>query len=317
MSAATGPDARGADPGRRLTAAPGTAGVLHRLALAVRPLDAHTRAPAGPGLRVGWESGRVPGRRTGQDGRVRSLERHEPAGFVLRYGVSGTPGEVGAAVSVRIDDPARRWIPRRFAVPLWTRAELADADATPPTAPHVRADARLLLPWMVPGPAYPLPQGMTGIRLRVTRPGPSPTPVRWPRVEAFGPGGVLVGWAHGDEHGQVLLLIGGDAPLPFPPPPRFDVALRTHAPDAGPPPPPGSDPLAGLVAEAVVRSVSPPRPQDLDNDVLRGLAPPPGYRTCATDTVRTLTVGQVVPAGDLPHTTDPPVTEESRTCPST
>ncbi|MFJ7204043.1 hypothetical protein ACIQWR_10985 [Streptomyces sp. NPDC098789] len=300
-------DPQGAEPEPRLTVAPGAAVVLHRLALAVRPLDAHTRGPAGPGLRVGWESARIPGRRPGPDDPVRALERHEPSGFVLRYGISGTPGEVGAAVRVRIDDPARRWIPRRFAVALWTRAELAAADAAAPTGPKVRADARLLLPWLLPGPGYPVPQGMTGLRLRVTRPGPgSADPVRWPRIEAFGPGGALLGWAHGDEHGQALLLIGGAAPLPFPPPPHLAIALRTHAPDPAPPPGPAPppDPLADLVAEAVRRSASPPGPQDLDNDVLRGLAPPPGYRTCAADTVRTLTVGRVLPTDDLIHTTD-------------
>ncbi|MFI5668231.1 hypothetical protein [Streptomyces sp. NPDC051704] len=285
----------GAD--RRITVEAGPVDVLHRLALAVRPLDARSRAAAGPGLRVGCEGEPVPGRgqRRPQD-LLRPLEGHGATGFVLRH---TTAGGLPAAVTVRVEDPARRWIPRRFTVPLWTRAEVSGADERPPTAPHVRADARLLVPWLLPGPAYPVPQGTTGLRLRVVRPDADATPVRWPRVDAFGPGGVPLGWAHGDEHGQVLLLIDGAGVLPYPPPSRFAVALRTHAPD----PPTGApaDPPADLVAEPVERSANPPRPQDLDNAVLRGTARPAGYRTAAADTVRSLIVGQVVHAADLPH----------------
>ncbi|WP_438310488.1 hypothetical protein ACSHWO_07110 [Streptomyces sp. HUAS TT3] len=290
-----GPAALREDP---IAVAAGPAEVLHRLALAVRPLDARTRAPAGPGLSVTCEYEPVPGRRPRPADLLRPLEGHGATGFVLRH---GAPGALPRTVTVRVDDPARRWVPRRFRVPLWTRPELAGADASPPTAPYVRADARLLLPWLLPGPAHPVPLGTTGLRLRVVT--PAGTPVRWPRVDAFGPGGVPLGWAHGDEHGQVLLLVDGVGVLPSPPPSRFDVALRTHAPDpaAAPPAAPPADPLAGLVAEPVVRSTSPPRPQDLDNAVLRGTARPAGYRTGAADTVRTLTVGQLVHAVDLPH----------------
>ncbi|THA39103.1 hypothetical protein [Streptomyces sp. A1547] len=292
-------------PDRRITVEAGRVDVLHRLALAVRPLDARSRAAAGPGLRVGYEDHPAPGRRQRGEDLVRPLEGHGATGFVLRH---ATAGSLPAAVTVRVDDPARRWIPRRFAVPLWTRGELSGSDEQPPTAPHVRADARLLVPWLLPGPGYPVPEGTTGLRFRVTRPDPGGTPVRWPRVDAFGPGGVPLGWAHGDEHGQVLLLIDGVGVLTYPAPSRFAVALRTHAPD--PPADPGTDPaagppadaLAGLVAEPVVRSANPPRPQDLDNEVLRGTTRPAGYRTAAADTVRTLTVGRVVRAADLPHT---------------
>ncbi|MFE2478847.1 hypothetical protein [Streptomyces sp. NPDC059389] len=285
----------GAD--RRIAVEAGPVDVLHRLALAVRPLDARSLAAAGPGLRVGREDEPVPGRRPRRpQDRVRPLEGHGATGFVLRH---TTAGGLPAAVTVRVEDPARRWIPRRFTVPLWTRAEVSGADERPPTAPHVRADTRLLLPWLLPGPAYPVPQGTTGLRLRVVRPDAAATPVRWPRVDAFGPGGVPLGWAHGDEHGQVLLLIDGAGALPYPPPSRFAVALRTHAPD----PPTGAPdgPPADLVAETVERSANPPRPQDLDNAVLRGTARPAGYRTAAADTVRSLTVGRVVHAADLPH----------------
>ncbi|MFF3935669.1 hypothetical protein [Streptomyces phaeofaciens] len=284
----------------RISVAAGPVDVLHRLALAVRPLDGRTRRAAGPGLRVGREAAAVPGRRMPPGGVVLPLESHGATGHVLRYGSSGS---LPATVAVRIDDPARRWIPRRFSVPLWTPAELTGADAEPPTARPVRAEARLLRPWLLPGPAYAVPQGTTGVRLRVTRAG---RPLRWPRVEAFGgPAGALVGWAHGDEHGQVLLLVHGlVGVLPSSVPSTYTVALRSLARDpATAPPPDPRDPLADLVAEAVTRSQSPPGGADLDNPLLRGSARPPGYRAGAVDFLATLTVGQVVHAADLPHTT--------------
>ncbi|MEV2227873.1 hypothetical protein AB0H69_04680 [Streptomyces phaeochromogenes] len=282
---------------RQIVVAAGPVDVLHRLALAIRPLDARTRGPAGPDLRVGLETAPVPGRRMPPHQVVRPLEHHGATGFVVRHGTSGV---LPASVAVRVDDPARRWIPRKFSVPLWTRAELALSDAVPPGAPHVPAASRLLLPWLLPGPAYSVAPGTTGMRLRVTRAG---DPVRWPRVTAYGSGGILVGWAHGDEHGEVLLLLYTVVPASQTGA-LVPVALRTHAPDpATAPSPDPLDPPADLVVEAVARSHSPPEDADLDNPVLRGTDLPPGYQTGATDTVREFTVGQVVHADDLPHTT--------------
>ncbi|KJS54027.1 hypothetical protein VM98_21755 [Streptomyces rubellomurinus subsp. indigoferus] len=287
MTAPAGSGDLGAGP--PITVDAGPVDVTHRLALAVRPLDARTAAPA-PGVRVGREAP-PPG------GPVRPLESHGATGAVLRYG----PGGVRArTVVLRLDDPARRLVPRRFRVPLWTPAELTGADDRPPTAGYVPAASRLLRPWLLPGVAYPVTNGLTGLRLRVTHRG---RPVRWPRVTAFGSGGVPVGWAHGDEHGQVLLLVDGIGGLPHPAPSAFHVALRTAAPDQGQVPPVDPlDPMADLVVEDVPRSQAPPVPADLDNPLLRGTALPPGYRTGAGDVVRRLTVGRVLPETELPHT---------------
>ncbi|MEU9078188.1 hypothetical protein [Kitasatospora sp. NPDC048538] len=266
----------------------GPVAVRHRLALAVRPLDARTTAPAA-GLRVGYEAPH-PG------GAVRPLENHGASGWVLRHGPGGIRGR---SVLLRLDDPARRLVPRRLRVPLWALDELTGADDRPPTAGYVPAASRLLRPWLLPGAAYPVTGGLTGLRLRVTLGG---RPVRWPRVEAFGAGGVRIGWAHGDQFGQVLLLVDGIGGLPHPPPSALDVALRTAVPDpAHPPPVDPRDPLADLVVEEVARSHAPPAPGDLDNPVLRGVAAPPGYRTATRDAVRSLTVGRVLPETDLPH----------------
>ncbi|MEV8098557.1 hypothetical protein [Kitasatospora sp. NPDC085879] len=278
----------GTGAGDTITVDAGRVDVLHRLALAVRPLDARTAAPA-TGIRVGREAP-PPG------GAVRPLESHGAAGSVLRHGTGGVRNRT---VVLRLDDPARRLVPRRFRLPLWTAAELTGADGRPPAAGYVPAASRLLRPWLLPGVAYPVTGGLTGLRLRVTYLG---LPVRWPRVEAFGPGGVRVGWAHGDEYGQVLLLVDGTGTLPHPAPSAFDVALRTAVPDrAHLPPVDPLDPLADLVVEDIPRSQAPPTREDLDNPVLRGIAAPPGYRTATRDVVRSLTVGRVLPETDLPH----------------
>ncbi|WP_158844561.1 hypothetical protein [Streptomyces sp. NRRL WC-3742] len=275
--------------GDAITVDAGRVDVLHRLALAVRPIDARTTGTAG-GVRIGREAP-APG------GPVRLLESHGAAGWVLRYG-SGTGGVRSRVVVLRLDDPDRRFVPRRFRLPLWTLAELTGADGRPPTAAYVPAASRLLRPWLLPGVAYPVTGGVTGLRLRVTHRG---APVRWPRVEAFGAGGMRVGWAHGDEHGQVLLLVDGIGALAPPTPSVFDVVLRTAVPDPAAAVDP-EDPLADLVVEDLPRSQAPPTDQDLDNPVLRGLALPPGYRSSTRDVLRSLTVGRVLPATDLPHT---------------
>ncbi|KJK59269.1 hypothetical protein [Saccharothrix sp. ST-888] len=283
----------------------GAVDVLHRLALAVSPVDARTNGPVWPGVRADREIESPPDRFGRSLLRVLPLEAHGGTAFVLRYGSSCGVGVRGRTVSLRIADPASRWVPRRFVLPLWTRAELAEAER--PSGTFVPVAARLLRPWLLPGVAYPVAGGVTGLRLRVTSEG---VPVRWPRVEAFGPGGLRVGWAHGDQYGQVLLLVDGTGALPPPTPARFDVALRAHIPDPATAPPPEAldrldaldplDPLGDLVVEAVGRSHNPPRPEDLDNDVLRGLAVPDGYLTAAGDVVRSLTVGQVIRSPDLP-----------------
>jgi hypothetical protein len=215
--------------------------------------------------------------------------------FVLRHTHRGRTD-----VTIRIDDPALRWQARRFAVPLWTAAKVEAVDARPPAAGPIPAESRLLRPWLLPGPAYPVPPGSTGLRLTVTR---ALVPLRYARVEAFVGRGVRAGWAHCDEHGQALLVVPTSAAVRLPQS-RVDVVLRTHAQDPAPERRPKLDPLdplADLPVEPVVRSAAPPTPQDLDNDLLRGITRPPGYVTADQDVPTVLTVGSVLPfAYDIP-----------------
>jgi hypothetical protein len=306
-----------ADPGA-IHAGIGVVQVLHRLALGVEPVDAFTRMPIGGGVRVGRELPRP--RRRFRPGtgpldplarrRDLALEHNGTGRFKLRHG----PGLGSAAtVRIRVDDPWRRYVPRRFDVPIWTFDEvtasedwppIGSAPAKPPTGPFVATRSRLLRPWLLPGAAYSLPTGTTGLRGKVTRGG---RPLPWPRVEAVlddASDNVVLGQAHGDERGEFVVVIAGDrtaVPLPLT---TVDILVLLYAPPPAQPPVPGAppdpgalpadDPLAGLALEPVTRSSNPPVPGDLDNLLLRGETLPATYVASTTPPPAvTLEVGRV------------------------
>jgi hypothetical protein len=264
-----------------IVTAAGRVTVLHRLALAVEVLDAVNRRAAF-GVRVGREAPRTAALPPRGDGSGRLVLRHD--------------ARLPDVVRVRIDDPTRRWVPRRLDVPLWTLEEVRAADQEPPGA-FVPAGYRLVRPWLKPGAGYPCPHGTTGVRFGVRR---GRDRVAWPRIEVFDSGALPAGWAHGDERGEVLLLI---APPPAPPP-TFPVVVRVHEPDRAwrdPRPaaePSPLDPLRDLHPEPLARAPVPPAPPDLDGPAARGDAPPPGYLR-RTDHLLTCTVGRIVAAADL------------------
>jgi hypothetical protein len=272
--------------------------VLHRLALAVEPIDARTGRLTS-GVRVGRErAATTSGLRRREPGPLDPLRRQTtPTGdrLVLRHGPA-----VGDRVVVRLDDTGRRFVPRRFEVPLWTLAEVEaadDAPGRPAGGPFVPAASRLLRPWLLPGSGHVVARGTTGAQFRVLLAGAG---ARWPRVEAFGEGGIRAGWAHGDERGEVLLVVHGPVVASASDPFKVRLALRVHWPDpAQQPAPDPLDPLADLVVEPIGRSSAPPSPSDLDNDTLRGIARPPRYLTVATDVVVILPIGEVTRTADI------------------
>jgi hypothetical protein len=181
---------------------------------------------------------------------------------------------------LRLDDPGRRHVPRRFAVDLWDLADIvagepaaASVVGAPAPGPTVAVRARLFRPWLLPGAAYPLPRGTTGIRGRLVL--DARTPVRWGRVRALDTGGLALGTAHGDERGEFVLVLRDTGTAP-PAPSFVDVQLDVSGPD----PARAVDPvdvLADLPLEPVPRSANPPTPADLDNPLLRGAVVPAGY----------------------------------------
>jgi hypothetical protein len=99
-----------------------------------------------------------------------------------------------------------------------------------------------------PGP------GATVLRGRVTRPGD--VPVRWTRVVARDDHDDL-GWAHGDDRGEFVLVVAGPADAGAMPPDPLPLHLTVTAPVAAVPPPddplvPAVDPLWDLPIETAV-----------------------------------------------------------------
>jgi hypothetical protein len=252
----------------------GTADVLHRLALGVEVVDAVNARLVGPGVRVGREVpaiARPPAARLGPAWPCLDFEPRGTGRFCLRH-ARALPTR---PLTVRVDDPTRRYVPRRFTIPLWTLAAVEAADADPPAGPFVRPRARLLRPWLLPGSAYPLPRGVTALRGRVVR---RHVPVRWPRVVAIDAMNTVLGRAHGDERGEFLLVVTDTGTLPPPAPSELDLELLVFAGDpAHPVAVDDEDRCADLVVEPVARSSNPPLPAELDNDLLRGRSRPPAY----------------------------------------
>jgi hypothetical protein len=303
--------------------------ILHRLALGVEPIDRVTRSPIGR-VRVDEE---LPGPDPKDVHRLRidplsvpsPLRPFEPRGgrFKLRHGRG-----VRRAFSVRIHDPYRRYAPRRFDVTIWPTPDIrkrddvlgpgdendvAAIDEDPPTGPFIPVLSRVLRPWLLPGAAYALARATTGIRGRVVLGDTDGPAVRWVRIEAVRPvTGQVIGYAHGDERGEFLLLLGESGGGIWPPPGgSFPVDLvMSAAPSALRDPTPDElaarrlDPLVDLAKEPVPRSSNPPQPAELDNPLLRGEVAPAGYVQSATTPSEALEVGKLGPS--TPLGTSPP-----------
>lgn len=242
--------------------------VLHRLALALEVRDALTSRPVTAPVAVHRE----------RPGRPFTGDVTRGGRFLLLFG----PG-TGAEAWLRITDATRQVVPRRFHLPLWSLTEVEAADLEDshgqPLGPYIPALSRALRVWLWPGSAGWAGPGFTVIRGRVAR---GTQPVRWPRIAARGPGGVIVGRAHGDDRGEFLLPVTGAGTMPPPFPSQLTVDLLAYARGPGGPPPPtpeelALDPLADLPVEEVPHAPAPPLPPDLDNPLLRGESLPPSY----------------------------------------
>ncbi|MFJ2235211.1 hypothetical protein [Streptomyces sp. NPDC087859] len=271
-----------------------TTAPLHRLALGVETLDAVTGRVTGTALRVGRERPRRPGRQRSGGRRPLDpllqradapLESNGSGRHLLLHDLRrASAGPAGESAVVRIDDPWRRYVPRRLTVPLWTLAEVEAAEAA---GRHIPVRSRLLRPWLWPGSAYLLPSGATGLR-GVVHAADGALP--WARVEArLDANGALVGRAHGDERGEFLLVATylGVRDLNTASP-RIAVRISVFGPGSAPEPAdPEQDPLAGLSVEQVPRTPDRPPPLDaaLDTPLMRGESLPQGYRQSTAGSV--------------------------------
>ena len=266
----------------------GEAKPLHRLALAVEVVDPLTERLAVTSLRAGQELVRRT-RTTDRSWPCAPLDPAGPARFKLRH-----QHPLPSRVVVRLDDPARRFVPRRLRIRLWRVDRL---DQTP-TRPYIPTQHRLLHAWLWPGAATALPQGSTVVRGRVMR---TEGPARWARVTARDQNGQVVGRAHGDDRGEFVLVVTDQAANPLPR--TLPLRLRVHARQV-PAEVDRDDPYADLVVERVRRSFPPPSAPFLDTPTLRGTAVPAGYVANALPdkAVNVPTGTEVVLAGDIDFT---------------
>jgi hypothetical protein len=225
-----------------------------RLALGVEPLDAvgGGRLP-GP-LRVLVEDAPVPlhrwrNWRPGEtlDAFLGGLDRHRSGRFGRVYG----PGvRTGDAVLRLVEPGARRVVPRRVGVQVADEAAVLAAEAAGAPVPLF---TRVFPVGLFPGAAAPLPSRATVVRGRVTT--GAAAPVRWVRVRAVDGAGEDVGWAHGDERGEFVLVVtaaaGAVVPADDPLPVELTVTatLPPPAPDPADPLRPAVDPLWDLPVE--------------------------------------------------------------------
>ena len=226
-----------------------------RLALGVEPLAAVVGGRVPAPLRVLVDDAPVPldrWRRWGPgetlDHVLGGLDRHPSGRFGRIYG----PGMIGGTVVLRVvDSPARSGGPLRWVVPRRLRVELAEeatvtAADLGPGSPHPLW-RRVFPVGLFPGAAAPLVGQATVLRGRVTRlVGASRVPVRWTRVSAVDSGGDVVGWAHGDDRGEFVLVVGNADTAVVPPDDPLPVELTVGA-TLPPPVPDPLDPLRPVV----------------------------------------------------------------------
>jgi len=278
---------------------------LQRLAIGFEALD-----PVRGG-RVGWPlrfevegppprppaDRREPYRRIVRRGQARPVvDRHDSCLYALLYQPHLTPrtmppgiepplvpGDPLTTIDLRIYERARRFVPRRFRLPI---LPTADAEARP-------YQDRVRRPALYPGAAYDLSARSTGLRGRVLRGG---VPMRWARVEATLDGtATIVGRAHGDDRGEFLLVLAPSAASPVELVDPLPIRVTVSAPDPAPVPAtpllPGQDPLWDLPVEIL------PAPGALD-PVSSGEALPAGYTVTSTRIVP-FRLGRLISTADF------------------
>jgi hypothetical protein len=226
------------------------------------------------------------------------MDRHRSGRFTRLYS-SEPPTTVRLRVIddarngfMRIAGQGRRIVPRRIQVDIATAKTVADAEADPAVPPHP-VWRRAFPLWCFPGSAADLPPRSTVLRgtirrLDTTLIPPRTVPVRWARVRARNAAGDDVGWAHGDERGEFVLVVepsSNDIVVPADPLPvtlTISATLPPTAPDAADPKRAVIDPLWDLPLETVTPAPAPAGETSLTGRrflpgqvVLSPLSPPP------------------------------------------
>jgi hypothetical protein len=211
-----------------------------------------------------------------------------PGRFRIAYTPEDRPPRVPVPPArLRICDPHRRYVPRRLQVPFPNLAAVLSEEQASGRPAWRGRTVRVF-----PGAAFRCEGASTGIRGRAVD--AAGVPLRWVRALATHPArGTVLGYAHGDDRGEFLLLLstppstledpGG---LTF----TVDVTVAARPPGAPMPSPltqpPEADPLGDLVRELL------PAP-GLPDAVSSGATTPAGFTRTVTTAV-TVTLGRLV-----------------------
>jgi hypothetical protein len=176
------------------------------------------------------------------------LDRHRSGRFAL---LAPAPDDL----VLRLTEPGgRRLVPRRVRV--------------------TGDDPRICPIGLFPGATASLPSRATVVRGRVTT--GDERPVRWARIQAADDAGDDIGWAHGDDRGEFVLVVGtaGDAVAPADDPFPVSITVTAVVP---PPEPDPADPLRPVVDPLWDLPVEPlPAGAGADDDTLAGRVALPG-----------------------------------------
>jgi hypothetical protein len=231
------------------------------------PLDVRLEEyPAPVHLWRAWQTGET------LTGFLPRLQRHRSGRFARCYheGIPATvdvrlaePGRIGAT---QVAGLGRRFVPRRGRFTVASDATVLAAEADPATPP-VALWLRVFPLTLFPGPGAHLPARATVLRGRVTMTVDAATgataPVRWCRVRARNAAGADVGWAHGDDRGEFVLVAGQtetDLVVPVDPLPvtlTIGATVPPPLPDPADPLLATIDPLWDLPIESITASADP------------------------------------------------------------
>jgi hypothetical protein len=249
---------------------------ITHLALGIEPRSAIAGSRLGDGVDIRWERHPRPVDRWRRwrpgdtlTAALPRLDRHPSGRFARRYD-QPIATEMDVRIvdddrngSMRVSGRGRRIVPRRLRIAIADEQTVLDAEADPSTPPH-DAWRRMFPVACFPGSAADLASGSTVLRgtLRHDRGDGVLVPVRWARVRAATLAGVEVGWAHGDDRGEFVLVVPAADAVNVPADPllvRLTVgaALPPPTPDPADPLLSAIDPLWDLPREPVVAAPDP------------------------------------------------------------
>ena len=258
-----------------------------RLAVGITPVSALGGAPPLPWVRLALE--RVPKPHPVPAGAgaignydvgigLPTVARNDAGRFAITYSLPG----LNSPVAVRLYDIARRYVPRRFRLPVPDQAAVVAEEQAAEQPPWPPIPSRAVRPVLYPGANWGTQAGATAVRGRVLRADGSVA--RWTRVSAVDADhGFPVGWAHGDDRGEFLLVLTSSGAGLFTPGSglahvTLTVSARPVPATIDSPAQSRADPLWDLEVEAF------PSPGSADT-VSDGRTPPADYSESATATL--------------------------------